>query len=414
MSKTKAVSKKGKELNKNKLVLTIVCILVAIVLIFGIVMGTVVGVKNARAVISYKGITLDSGEVSYLYSYYKNEFMIYLKNNAVVPYDNEDFWNEENEIEKGKTYGESLREFCEYSIKEFLVFNYIFDSGASLSSADKERIKEVTDEFLLNMDSSVEKFNLATEAYGFDFGDFKDITKMLYKYHRVRYIVENANADSIQSLSSSWDERVEDYYETYSHVKLLFIRTEETFMLDENGNRVRDENNKDILIPLSDAEKAKRQETINEVRAAISAYEENTTDIQMSPTMFNNYLVSAGEGDPTKNNVGYYFSENSAYSREFSEAFADIVNKSLEMKEKTYSEVAFDGGVCFIYKYERASAAYTDAEAGGCFSDFYVNVAVLLVEEIMAEAATKVKVKDSFYETDLVALPYNYDFVPTF
>ncbi|MBO5878922.1 MAG: hypothetical protein J6Q68_00005, partial [Clostridia bacterium] len=409
-----SIKKVKKELNKNKLVLTIVCIFVAIVLLMGIILGTAFGIKSVRSVVSYKGVALNSGEANYLASYYKYEYVCLLQDNKIPVYDDAEFWAEQSG-DGEKTYGELLSEFVEYSITEFVVFNYIFDSSSSLSSEDKECINDAT-RAILDHKAGLDKdvFDSAAQKFGYDFSDFKSIVKKMYKYEIVRNSVLNANADSIQTLSSSWEDFVEEYYENYSHVKLLFVRTEETFMLDDEGNRVRDENNVDMFVPLSDNQKAERQKMIAEIRAAISAFEQNTTDVQMSPAMFNSYLSESVDGDPSMNSDGYYFYEESKYTNEFAKEFGDIVEKSMEMKENSYAEVAFDGGVCFIYKYKRTDEAYTAAGEGGCFSDFILLAARALVASIVDDAMSEIKIKDSFYEIDFINLAQNYEFVPIF
>ncbi len=400
--------KNTKKVNKNKIMLTIVCIFVAIVLIIGVVLGVAFGVKNAKAALYYSGAYLTKEEASFFASYYKSILIGELRDEGVAVFDTESFWKKSYD---GKiTYGELLEKNTEQYLRQIVASSYLYDNLSSLSSLDKEKIETAVFQkfdFLAGKDKDV--FNSMSEQYGFSYSDYEGIVEKLYKDKYIYSAVCGVNGENLRN----YPEQCEKYFENYSHVKLLFIRTEDTFLLDENGNRVRDENNMDKLVELSEYDKAERQKTIGEIRAAIKAFEEDSSEKQMSPAMFNSYLATIDEGDPQKRNTGYYFSKYSAYSAEYSEALSEVVSKSLDMPQNSYSEVAFDKGVCFIYKYERVSGAYTDTSDGSCFEDFYKLAAEDFYYELMAEYMPKVETRDKFYELDLIKLPYTADFVPS-
>lgn len=392
--------------SRKKILLIIICIFLSLILAFGVTLGIIIGVKNARAIFSYEGVTLDEGEVNFLASYYKYRFITQYA--SVGAEDSSYFWD--SKYDSNTTYGELLLKKTDEYIRNVTVANYLFNKFAKLSDEDERKIKVAIREVLdYKAGGSEEKFNSLVSEYGFDYETFSDSVELLYKSLCVKDAIYGENGKNMLSFP----EECNKYFETYSHVKLLFIRTEDKFLLDANGNRVRDENGNDTLIPLTDSEKARRQATLSEIREAIKAHEENG-DGQMSPTYFNSLLSEHDEGDASMRSRGYYFSPEAAYTREFAEVFSDIVEKSLNMKKESYAEVNFDGGVCFVYKCENEAGAYLDNTEGSCFSDFLPLAANASFNAAVNEISPLVKVSDKFLDIDLASLPYNYIFIPRF
>jgi hypothetical protein len=121
--------------------------------------------------------------------------------------------------------------------------NYICEDVEYL----KQGLSE-TKELVLALYNLVKEFNEIYAEHGFDFDDFKDAAELLYKEKAVKARIYGENGENMQSFPESCDE----YFENYSHVKLLFIRTEDKFELDSKGNRVVDENGEDILVTIED------------------------------------------------------------------------------------------------------------------------------------------------------------------
>ncbi len=397
-----------KKPSKNKIVIAIISVLLALIIIFGVTLGIIFGVRSARAVFSYEGVTLNKEEVNYLSSYYKYEFIKALNRSGIKAEDKPEFWN--SEYKDGVTYGKMLRDSTEAYIKEIVIANYLFDTYSAIAEQDRYNIEKTLGEVLSHKaGNSIETFNSECARYGFDYKTFESVVEKLYKASRVRSVVYGENGEKLISFPDECNE----YLNTYSHVKLLFIRTEDKFLLDEKGNRVPNEFGADTLVPLTDAEKAERQNNISKISAAIAAYE-NGGDAAMSPTMFDNYLYTIDEGDPSMRDVGYYFRRETAFTKEFASKYPEIVEKALGMEIGSYGEIRGEEWVCYIYKYEPTAGDYTKTTLGVCFSDFYPLAAEVLFDELMAELTPGVKVKDKFYELDLINLPYNYIFIPKF
>ena len=308
---------------RAKILITIVCVLLVIIAIFGTALGIIIGKRNSNAVVKYGSVYFDTHTVNYLSSYYKYQFITAFKDEYNAYSD--DLW--EMEYRDGKTYSELLSEYTEEYIREVASANYLYDSYASFSDADKEKVKAVVEEILLyRADGDVDKFNGIALSHGFDYDSFENIVTVLYKASHVE--TKLFGEDGINIASSA--ELCAEYLNEYSHVKLLFIRTEDKFLIDENGDRIRDENNVDMTEPLTESEKLERTELIEKVRGMIDAFNKGSGEIMMSPDSFTYLITKNGDGDPLMTESGYYFSERSEFSLEFAGAFLDVVKKAFK------------------------------------------------------------------------------------
>lgn len=406
----KSAPKKGR---KKRIIIIGVSAVLAAIIIFAAVFGIILGVQSRRAVISCDGVTMDEGTTAFFMSYYKSRFLSSLTGSGVNAYDTEDFWN--REYYSGITYGEHYEKSARKYIGEICAAAALFDELTKLSKADKERIDTVISEVLdYKADGSRAKFDEQTAEFGFDYSDFEKGAKLLYKAQAVRAYAFGKDGERLESLSAEYRTYIEEYYALYSRVKLLFIRTEDRFLLDADGKRVPDADGNDTLVDLSDEQRAQRQQTIAKIRGAIAAAESGA-DGAMNPIMFDTLLSECGEGDADMNESGYYFFDQSDYTAAFSEEFADIVKKSYMMKVGEYAELPTEFGVCFIYKCENKAGAYKNTAPDGCFSDFYSDAADYIfaksVEEIRAHSRIN---EERFAALDILKIPANSSFVPKF
>ena len=302
----------AKKMSKNRLMLIILCIFVALVLIFGIVLVTIFAINSRRSYFSFGGVRIEEGEASFFSAYYKDRFLTDNAKNGAK--DTPEFWA--SKYDENATYGELLRSECERFIKEIAVKNYLFDRFCEFDVIDEVNVKKTVKEILeFKAEGSEEKFNEKFGECGFDFDDFESAAELLYKAEAVGERIYGVGGANMKNFPSECDK----FFESYSHVKLLFIRTEDRFLLDSNGNRVPDENGDDTLVPLTEDEKAARQTLISEIRSAIKAFEDKTSDLRMTPEYFNLLLSNHGEGDPNMTSSGYYFSPISEYTLNFAE-----------------------------------------------------------------------------------------------
>ena len=395
---------------KNVFLTTFICIFLALVLIFGAVLGIISIVKNSKAVVKYEGLTMDTETASFFATYYKYRYMSILSSSGIENVeDTKGFWNKIYDKE-GVSYGELLKRSTEQYIRQIMAANYLYDNYARLSADDKDIIRTARRELLTyKADGNKKLFNSAVSKYGFDYDSLEDAITMLYKANVAKNMIYGADGSNLKNFPDLANE----YLAEYTHVKLLFIRTETTFVLDAGGNRIVGDDGNDETRLLTDAEKAERQKLISDIRGYIEA-EKNGGDIQMGEEMFNFYLENNDEGDKDMHADGYYFHKNSAFTAEFSEAFKNIVDKSYEMEMNSYGEVNVDFGVCFIYKCEPTANVYASTLAEPCFTDFYSDAASVIFEKTLTELSSDVVFTEKFNKIDIIALPYNYDYLPSF
>lgn len=390
---------------KSKLLIAITSVFLSLLIVFGAVFGIVIAVRNARYVMSYETVGVDSGVASYLSSYYKAVFMKAIAEGGQAVDDNDEFWNQV--VSEGKTVGDYLKAETEKYIKNVIGANYIFNRYAKLTAAEKEDIElAVSEKLQYSAGGSVTKFNEQTAKYGFDYDDFRVATEMLYKATAVKDKVFGENGESMMNFPELCDE----YFEKYNHVKLLFVRTETEFVLDDNGNRIPDDEGNDKLIELSDAQKAEKAELVEHLMEIIDNVNAGKADAEV----FDRLLKDYDEGDRTLHTKGYYFNTSSEYTREFSEEFSSVTQLSNELVVGQMGYVDCSVGVCFIYKIPREDKAYTDTQTNWCFSDFFSLAASEALQDMLDDIREEIKPKEKWSLIDPIKIPYNTDYVARF
>ena len=404
--------KNEKDDNRGKRSLVIfIAVFLSLALAFGATLGIITAVKAAGSVVSYEGITMSKPVASFFVSRFKVEYLSALRATGVNAADTEAFWTSKDDT--GATYGEKFNSLAVQYLKEIVSTAYLFDRYSGLKKEDKEVIKKTCNDVLdyqANGDESI--FNDMAAKYGFDYDSFCEAVELLYKSSSSYSVIYGADGTGIYNDSAS----CEKYLAEYSHVQLIFIRTEQKLTTDYEG--------KEVLVDLTAPEKAERMELIDTLSAAIDAIT-NDTDGQMTPAMFEIYLDGKyNDGDTSMNSTGYYFHEDAETTMEFSEAFPEVVKAALEMKNGEFRRVTTSlvdednligmEGVCFIYKYAPTEGAYKTSSLETWFSDFYAHASEHLFVESVATLIADAKTTDKLAELDIVAIPKNTELVPRF
>ena len=382
---------------KNRFLTIFVCIFASVVLIFGAVLGIVAGVRNARAVVTYENVRVEAGALRYLAAHYKSTYIKALRSTGTNAADTEKFWNSTDEA--GKTYRELFSASFEEYIRALVASANVFLTYSSYTKADEASVEATTSDILkYYADDSEKEFNKVAEKYGFDYDDFCSAAELLYQAGKAKTVIYGDNGES---LAYSPDE-CKKYFETYSHVSLLFIRTEEVFETDDEGNLVYGDDGSVLTREMTEEERAERLSMIDKLTSAIES-KKTGGDYQITPQMFELYLEKS-DGDAEMHEKGYYFNKNASATQEFATEFPEIVDAALEMELYDYAKVDCSIGVCFIYKYDHVDGAYSDSE-NVFFSDFYSDAANYLYEDILNTISPEIRVKDKFFETDYAAIP---------
>ena len=412
-NKTKRVSKKEERaaklppVLKNPLALTVVLTLLVLI-IFGAIGGSVIGVRNSRALISHGGTRVEASAAAYLATTYKSTYLNYLWRNGVLYADDTtEFWAEE--ADDGVTYGEHLRHETEQYLRQIVAGAYQFDRNFTLSKEDKRLIKDTALDLLSNVaGGDKRRFNEIGAPMGFDYNGFVDAITLLYKSEQAQLRLYG-NGGSVLA-SGAYPAECNKYYSTFAYTKLLFIRTDYEYETDEKGEYIRDEGGNYVTRPLTNEEKSERETDIAEIRAAIRALEEGGDD-QMNEGFFNSMLARYNFDDYTL--TGYFFAPAASYTQGFaSEVSAEVVDEAYGMQIGEFSEVDTEYGLCFIYRGEPVANGYKSSTYEVFFSDFYSDASNYLYLDAIVALSESVKIKDKYYDKiDIVTLPYNWEIV---
>lgn len=391
---------------KNRFLLTIICILLSVIFLFGAALMTVTLIKRAKYAVMYEGYGMDVKTASYFASYYK---YMYMQDTGVR--DTASAW--ESDRGDGVTHGEALAKGAEQFMKEVLVGNSLFDKYlATLNSSQKKTVRDTMDlkiresvkdalKYMPDADGTEKTFNKNVEKYGFDYKSFKKAVELQYKYQMGCTALYGSDGAYISSLQLSDEEKkwLSEYYEAaYSRVMLIFIDYKHKY---SSGNKTL----------LTDSEKDALLADVAQMREAI-------TDGTMTPEAFSRYF--------DKHNIMTGISEEGEYY--YSAAFADDVGIGSELTEAIYSMKAgeyaeckysvtdsetgvTDRGDCFIYKYALDDGAYDDKDNEFFFRDFYRNAAIYMYGSAISLGVKEAKTSDRFKNVDIVSLPYNYLYI---
>ena len=416
------------KMNKTqKISVIVISALLATVIVLGAVLGIVIGARNSRYVMFYEGIGVNEGVVNYLSSYYKNLYMQQLASaglQGVV--DTPAFWST---VRYGQnTYGSDLKFATESFIQQVIAANVIFDEYTSLEEADKLNIKQSIDEILTYRTSGLKsEFDKATKDYGFDFDDFEDATVLLYKAWAAKTKIFGANGENMQNFT----DLCKSYFLNYKRVKFIFIRTEDTFATDAEGNRIKDENGNDSIRDLTDDEKDERELDIMELDLYYENLQKGDADPEYFDQLAANILEKYGNEFDAYMARGVYLNPESSYTTELNSVIPTVIEQAIHLDDGVSMAVEVkindssnaDGdiggrgsfvGKCYMMGMEREADAYTKTDSYGFFSDFYSLAARSEYQNMINLYAEKVEVRDAWADFEPALIPYNYDYVARF
>ncbi len=399
-----------KQINQKKLIIIFSALFLGIVVLFGTVMGIVIAVNNAGAVVNYNGTVIKEGVANYLASYCKYEYLAELAKKLPEVSDSDEFW-EDIDPESGKSYGEILAERSKEYIKSVAVGAYLFDRKATVSSEDKNNIKEIANEVLAYQGAAgdIDKFNEIAEASGYDYSDFKKAVELIYKYKTAKSVMYGYNGQAL-SLGNNAEE-CEAFLSSYSHVYILFIRTESKYVTDQDTGT-------EVAEMLDDDERAEKQAFIDQVAEEIYNSKNMLEGNHINAERFFDFIEKEGDYSGKNLTKGYYFSSISEYTLQFaSEGDGDkIVNAALSLEIGEYSDRididdGIDSGVCFIYRAPNTAGAYADTSLDHFFSDFYENASSYLYYSELERCVLAVEDTELLLNMDFANIPKT-EFIP--
>ena len=374
-------------------------VFLSLILLVGAVFGTVGIVRGQSSLMRYKGIYLNDGAVNYLAASYKYDFMSALTKGGVECYDSPYFW--ESETEDGKTWGEVLKDNTERYLKRVIIGSYLFDRNTRLGKNDKAVIKKATDEVLdFRAGGSVDSFNEMAAEMGFTYRDFLHAAELLYKYEMAKTVIFGYDGAALEG--GGFDAECREYFESaYSKVMLLIIRTDGELVTDPDTG-------KQIVSEYDDTTRAKVEADILRLRELIYNAENEVEAEQMSDSVFAAYIEKYKTGT-VNDTEGYYFSNESSYSLEFSEDAPEVVRLALDTEIDHYAECELDFGVCFIYKRPLDQGAYKRIGLSHFFEDFYLHASSYIYSKSLDAYLDDVTVTEKYNAASIIGKPYNYE-----
>ena len=371
--------------------------------------GLLLGLSLRGRVVSYRSLSVDEGTFMFLYTYFRYRIPATFKAQGVK--DTDSFWAAayDDTRTNGDYYGELALKF----VYQTIIAARLFDTESSLSATERGQLKELQEETLTleyKGGGSKDTFNEKAKAYGFDYDDFCEGTLLLYK-------ASKAQAALYGATGILADEADLNLYlkENYTCVKMIFVRTKDRFVLDEEGNYVFDQygNYKTEAIP--EEILAQKYQTIE---ALTADFANGITEAEFDALWADE--EARYNDDSSCPAAGYYFSPTAEYTKAYAQAFpaiaegeADIVSTALSLKAGQTAIVQSEYGTHFLYcapiedgDYKSTSVADVYAQM---FSDFYENGASwLFTRKLTAEMENvKVRNKDFIAALDFAATKPN-------
>ena len=367
---------------KVSFVRILICIFVSFVLAVGGMFGMVSAIRGARGLVKYDQVSLDEGMINYFSALYKQEYIRNMRMVGIEAEDTAEFW--QSKMPGGESYGENFeRSFREY-LASLVAAASIYLNHSKYTVDDKLAVTKTTEEILkFKADGSVDHFNEMAEKYHFDYDDFHNAAAILYKAKRASEVIYGADGKNLANFPSL----CEEYLQNYTHVSLLFVKINDSMTAEE---------------------KEEKQHIIDTLSAAIEA--KNTgVGTPITEEMFNTYLADS-DGDEAMHSRGYYFRRGAEKTAEFYNAFPEVVDASIDMKVGEYRMVECMVGVCFIYKTEPVSGAYSDS-SNVFFSDFYQDAAAHHYKNTLKALSGEVKFTGRYDNLNPIDIPVISDFV---
>lgn len=374
---------------KKRWVILSLCLLLVIALSLAFILPPVLRGKVIMTSGTYR---LREGVFCFLYSYFRYRIPAssYYKEQGVQ--DTAAFWDRIRP--DGTTEGEYYGDLAIRLIRETLAAASLFDKYGSMSASDRTAVKEAEEAVLsysYKGGGSKEVFNERAAEMGFTWQDFCDGTLLLWKAEHARQALYGANGVSVSA------EEAQRYLsDNYIATKIIFVRTENRFVIDEvTGDRVPDENGNYETRPLTQQEQQAAETRLAAVRDALQSglaaeaafdalyldYSEPTAAYGLSET---HYFTRADAA------------ATSVYTAAFAQDFPTVLEAAQALESPLqYTELFVPGlGYFFLLNATVDPSAYTEKTLSECFDDdFGNNASAFLFSQRLAEATDRIKVR---------------------
>ena len=395
---TKKQNTEKKKMSKNARILTTcVCIFLSLVLIFGIVFGIIIAVREAKSVLKIGSVAVGEGECRVLASYYKYNYLNDLRGEGYAAADSDAFWQSKHK--NGMTQGELYEKNLKSYIASLAAASNLYYSLTTLSEGDERYIKSKTGAFV-SYYGSEENFNELVKEYGFNFEDFEKAMKLTYTAELAYYLLYGSGGEALKDGGAENIVRCDEYLMDYARVKMIFLAKEKVFEKDESGQMVERELNPQEILD--------REKIVETFKDAV----DKGTFLELTLDEYLSNSENVNDGDREMGLVGYYFSPMAEQTASFTLDRPEIVEAAFDMTtgEARYLELS-DAHV-FLYRADPVSRAYADKD-NPFFSDFFKNASEEFFAEEIEALSADVEFKDSYFDIDFLSIPTNSKFFVT-
>ncbi len=299
--------------------------------------------KTEEYIYRYGDYTVDKNFYTYWLARYKAVLMYSYSDIE----DTDEYWN--------KDYGNGsadvvLTAYADETVKNYLTSLYLFSKyGLSMSEDKVDSVDSQLSEILLDgFEGNVAKLNEQAYEFGINYNMLRQIyiaeakTEIVYNYMTGALLSEKLN-----------DELRDSYlYDNYARTTHIFISTENSYNIDEDGNIIYDSDGK-YTAELTEEQKKEKQELIDKIDDA-APNSENFSEFQKQ---YNE--------DPAvdKYENGYFVSTQTDYDTRY-------ITAALSMETGEVKKVQTDDGVFYILKKPMIAKAYSDSKNKDFFPDY--------------------------------------------
>lgn len=385
----KAKTAKNPRHPARKWVVMSLCLLLVVAAALALILPTAL---RGKVILSLGGDRMREGVFRFLYSYYRYRIPASDYYKALGVTDTAAFWDRLRS--NGETEGEYYGKIALRLIEETLAAAALYDSCAAMTASQRTAVKEAEEAVLLYSykgGGTKNSFNEKAAPMGFDWQDFCDGTLLLWKAEQARTALYGVSGTGIGT------EEADRYlHRNYYALKLIFVRTENTFVTDASGTPVTDDGGRYETRPLTEKEQEEADAHLADVRAGLAGGLSDEADFDAL------YLAhsdkTAGKGIAETHYLTRADADaRSAYTAAFASDFPALVDVAEEMTESlAVREVFVRGlGYFFLLRVDTTDGAYNDRSLSECFSeDFYDHASAALFTERLSEQVQKIRVRD--------------------
>ncbi len=371
------------------------------VVILASVLIPVILMLTAQPYLRMNNTTVSREVYCYWLTWYKYEYLVLYKADGAA--DTEEFWNS-TDPDTGLTHLEQATSGAlDYMRQVVAAAAYLDSTGRTLTDTERDQITLALNRMLTHQsDGSKSAFNRLVEPYGFDYRAVKEAVLLEAKANKLYELL----AGDVSSVS---DAHIRSYVaENYTHTLILIVNTDIAYLTDEDGTLMSDGKGGYQSRPLTEEEKAEKQQVIADIEQQLTA--------GIDEAAFRELMREHNDDLNTLTyRNGYFFAPSSAFTTFLLTEEPDVTRTALELEEDgDWKKVTTEGGMtAFVYRAQLLveDKPWDEDYNYDFFSDVRSLTALYLYKALLKEQTEAVEVfTERVNSIDFIALPYQYAF----